>query len=63
MKVFRIKFIEDDKFHQEDYQDKETYHKRLVEFRCNIKEQTYIPVEKDSDDYSALIDLIEKWKH
>jgi len=63
MKVYRILFVENEEKRFEDFVIQEVYHNRLVEFRCNIKEQTYIMVEKSSDEYSSLIDLDRKWKH
>ncbi len=46
----------------DDYADEATYHARWVEVRRHLREQTYIPVNPASDDYSALADLSQEHK-
>ena len=60
--VFRIHLTDGVDVWHEDYDDEEEYHSRLVELRCQLKEQTYLRVDPNGDDYSAAADLRQHHK-
>jgi len=60
--VFRIRIVNGERMTHDDYADEATYHARWVEVRRHLREQTYIPVNPASDDYSALADLSQEHK-
>ncbi|MCD4829726.1 MAG: hypothetical protein K8R90_09900 [Candidatus Cloacimonetes bacterium] len=55
--VFRIRLTDGQDTWYEDYRDEKSYHERLVELRCQLKEQTYRRVDPKGDGCSAVADL------
>lgn len=65
-KIYRILYINPDgsrEFLDFDTIDEMHDVLRTEENRCFIKEQTYNSVEKNTNNYSAIIDKTYKWKH